>query len=105
MIFPFASGRRAIWSAAHTAAPDDMPTRTPSSRPISFPVAKGVVVGDGDDLIINGGIQGVRDEARSNTLDFVCAGVPFTENRRILRFDGQSLSHGGLVPSDTAQRR
>ena len=40
MVFPLFSGRLASWMAAQTAAPEEMPTSTPSFRPTSLPVEK-----------------------------------------------------------------
>ena len=47
---------RGAWPAAcaaHTAAPDEMPTSTPSLWPIGAAGGKGVVVLHGDDLVID----------------------------------------------------
>ena len=40
MVLPLFSGRFASWIAAQTAAPEEMPTRTPSERAIVLPVSK-----------------------------------------------------------------
>ena len=43
MVLPLFSGRFANWMAAHTAAPEEMSTSTPSFLPISLPVANACV--------------------------------------------------------------
>lgn len=40
MVLPLLSGRLASWMAAHTTAPEEIPTSTPSDLPIFRPVAK-----------------------------------------------------------------
>ena len=45
---------------------------------------KGILVGHRDDLIINCGIQYLRDESSADALDLMGPGAALTENRRVL---------------------
>ena len=52
---------------------------------------EGVVVRDGDDLVIDLRIQHVGDKARADALDLVAAGVALAQDGGILRLDGDDL--------------
>lgn len=71
MVLPRFSGRRASCTAAQTAAPEEMPTSTPSSRPSRPAHGQGVLVLHLDDLVIDPGVQRLRDEAGPDALDGV----------------------------------
>ena len=58
---------------------------------------KGVLVFDGDDLVVNGGVQGVRDETCANALDLVRAGRTLGQDGRACGLYGNDLHVGVLV--------
>ena len=69
--FPRVPGRRATWSAAATAAPEEMPR----GDPLLLVKAPGrlhrLVVRDGDDLVDEGEVEYVRLEPGADALDLV----------------------------------
>ena len=94
MFLPAASGRAATWSAAHTAAPDEMPTRMPSLR---ADVARGrdrVGELDVDDLVDDAPVEDGGDEVRADALDLVRTGRALRQQRRVGRLDGDDLGVG-----------
>ena len=69
MVFPAFSARPASSMAAHAAAPEEMPTSTPSFFANQLSGGKGIFVGNGNDLVENAGIQYTRNKAVG---DFFC---------------------------------
>ena len=105
MVLPLFSGRFASSIAAHTAAPEEMPTSTPSFRPISRAGGEGVLVLYGNDLIVDLRVQHVGDKAGADALDLVAAGHALAQNRGGGRLHGDDLHTRGSGSSDTRRRR
>ena len=68
---PAFSGRRATCRAAQSAAPEEMPTRSPSSRAARCAVSKASWLVDADHLVVDVGVEDVGDESRADALERV----------------------------------
>ena len=82
MFLPAFSGREPTIDRRRSAAPEEMPTGTPSSRATRRALANGVLVGDRDDLVIDRGVEDRRHEAGADALDLVRAGLAAGQHRR-----------------------
>ena len=97
MFLPSFSERFASSMAAQTAAPEDMPTSTPSVLPMSSADRECVLVGDGDYLVIHLGIQHVRHEARADALYLVRSGDAGGQHRGSRRLHRDDLHAGHFL--------
>jgi hypothetical protein len=84
MSLPAFSGRFATSTAAHSAPPQEIPTKMPSSRQSLRHLARVLGVHE-DDLIQQFLAQDLRHEAGFPSLDLVRAGAAPADHRRILR--------------------
>lgn len=100
MFLPTFSGRRANFAAAATAAPEEMPTSSPSWAASSRPASKGLLVFDGDDLVVDSGVQRLGHEPGADALNLVGAGAALGEHGGSGRFHGHHLGWPGSAPSD-----
>jgi hypothetical protein len=90
---PAFSGRAATLSAAKTAAPELMPTKS-LLRAAAARRGDGFVVGDLDDFVDQLGVQDRWHKACADALNLVRAGFAAAEDRAVGGFDGNSLETG-----------
>ncbi len=96
MVFPAFSGRFASSKAAHTAAPEEMPTSTPALRARGAARRKRILVLNRDDLVVDGGVEHLGHKARADALDGVRARRAAREDRRARGLDRDDVDVGVL---------
>ena len=77
-----------------TAAPEQMPTKRPSSSGRRRAMAMRLVVGDLDDFVDELGVEDAGDESRAEALNLVRAGLAAGEHRAVRRLHGDGLELG-----------
>ncbi len=90
MTLPAFSGALQSCAAAKTAAPEEMPTKTPSLACQCAAGRKRVLVLHGENLIVNVGVQRIRHKARADALNFMGPALP-PEDRGASRFYRDNL--------------
>ena len=82
MVLPAFSGCRASWAAAHTAAPEVMPTRMPLS-PGQLPARSvGIRIRDREDFIQDAAVQILRHKVGADALKAVGARMALRQQGR-----------------------
>ena len=104
MSLPAFSGRRASSRAAHTAAPEEMPTSKSLFGGYAAGDGKGIVVLDADHLVVDRRVEHGGNETGADPLDQVRPLGAAGKHRRSIGFDGDDLD-SGFGPEALRQRR